>query len=118
MEEGNQFSWLIVFGVFSIAAFMLYTNVIKERMLERAYRQALLNLRRNRHSPEARMKALQAGTALYGFQHSDGKPTIFEQGEITKEIQETTGELLSQNQPAKPVPKVVTREASEYRNLP
>jgi hypothetical protein len=117
MEGSNQLTWLIFIGVLGVAAFMFYTGVIKERLLERAYREALLNLRRNRHSPDARMKALRAGTALYGMGHSDGKPTIFEQGQINKEIQEATGEVFGQDQLEKPVVKAVTRNATEYRNI-
>jgi len=117
MEESNHLSWLILIGVFGGAAFMFYTGVVRERLRERAYREALLNLRRNRHSPDARIKALRAGTALYGMRHSDGKPTIFEQSQITKEIQEATGEVFGKDQPEKPVVKAVTRDATEYRNL-
>ena len=117
MQESNYYNWIFLILVLSGAAWMFYRNASKGRRLEQQYREALLNLRRNRHSPEARQQASRSGAAYYGWQHNDGKPTIFDREQMAKEIQEATGEFLNRERPADPANKPITRAASEYRNI-
>src|SRR5262249_44820828 len=112
----SLYGWLFLILVLIVAAFMLFRDSIKRRRAEQEYRDALLNLRRNKTSPDARIRASRAGALHYGLRHKEGKPTLFDQEQITKEIQEATGEAASMKAETKPVVKNV-REAKEYRSL-
>ncbi|MEW6735397.1 MAG: hypothetical protein AB1489_29165 [Acidobacteriota bacterium] len=115
MEDSQFYGLIFVIVAFLAAGFMLYYNATKKRRIEREYREALQNLRRNRKVPEARVAAMRAGSNYYGSFNQDGKPTRFDQEQILRDIQEATGELLEQSKPTEPPP--VTRTVSEYRNM-
>ena len=116
MADNSLFGWLFLLLVLGGGAFMLFRDSIKRRRTEQEYRESLLSLRRNRNSPDSRIRATRAGEAYYGLRHKDGKPTLFDREQITKEIQEATGESPGMKPASQPVVKTV-REAQEYRNL-